>query len=64
MIVVIAATKVKTAKVMFLVFCSDRNNSNGKVNKRRTIYGKLVGNGSMMNNYVGWHSSWNGYNIG
>ena len=49
---------------MFLVFCSDDSNSNGKVNKRRTIYGKLVGNGSMMDNYVGWHSSCNSYNIG
>ena len=36
------------AKVMFLVFCSDDSNSNGKVNKRRTIYEKLVGNGSVM----------------
>ena len=52
------------AKVMFLVFCSDDNNSNGKVNKRRTLYEKLVGNGSVMDNYVGWHSSCNGYNIG
>ena len=33
---------------MFLVFCSDDSNSNGKVNKRRTIYGKLVSNGSVM----------------
>ena len=33
---------------MFLVFCSDDNNSNGKVNKRRTICEKLVGIGSVM----------------
>ena len=45
MIVVVTIAKVTVAKVMFLVFCSDDNNSNGKVNKRRTIYGKLVGNG-------------------
>ena len=64
MIVVVAATKVKTAKVMFLVFCSDDSNSNGKVNKRRTIYGKLVGNGSVMDNYAGCDSSCNSYNIG
>ena len=64
MIVVVAATKVKTAKVMFLVFCSDCNNSNGKVNKRRTIYGKLVGNGSVMENYVGCGSSCNSPNLG
>ena len=64
MIVVVAATKVKTAKVMFLVFCSDDSNSNGKVNKRRTIYGKLVGNGSMMENYAGCGSLCNSHNIG
>ena len=64
MIVVVAATEVKTAKVMFLVFCSDCNNSNGKVNKRRTIYEKLVGNGSVMDNYAGCDSSCNSSNIG
>ena len=64
MIVVVAATKVKTTKVMFLVFCSDCNNSNGKVNKRRTLYGKLVGNGSVMENYAGCGSSCNNRNIG
>ena len=37
---------------MFLVFCSDDSNSNGKVNKRGIIYGKLVGNGSVMENYA------------
>ena len=36
------------AKGMFLAFCRDDSNSNGKVNKRRTIYGKLVGNGSVI----------------
>ena len=64
MIVVVAATKVKTAKVMFLVFCSDCNSSNGKVNKRRTICEKLVGIGSVMDNYAGCDSSCNSYNIG
>ena len=64
MIVEVTVTKVKTVKVMFLVFCSDCNSSNGKVNKRRTIYGKLVGNGSVMDNYVGCDSSCNSYNIG
>ena len=64
MIVVVAATKVKIAKVMFLVFCSDDSNSNGKVNKRRTIYGKLVGNGSVMENYAGCGSSCNIHNLG
>ena len=64
MIVVVAATKVKTAKVIFLVFCSDDNSSNGKVNKRRTIYGKLVGNGSVIENYAGCGSSCNSHNLG
>ena len=64
MIVVVAATKVKIAKVMFLVFCSDCNSSSGKVNKRKPVYGKLVGSGSVMDNYVGCDSSCNSYNIG
>ena len=41
------------AKEMFLVFCSDDSNSNVKVNKRKPVYGKLVGIGSMMDNYAG-----------
>ena len=64
MIVVVAATKVKTTKVMFLVFCSDDSDINGKVNKRRTIYEKLVGIGSVMEIYVGCDRSCNNYNIG
>ena len=56
--------KVTVAKVMYLVFCSDDSNSNGKVNKRRTICEKLVGNGSVMDNYAGCDSSCNSYNIG
>ena len=64
MIVVVTVAKVKTTKVMFLVFCSDCNSSNGKVNKRRTIYGKLVGNGSVIENYAGCGSSCNSHNLG
>ena len=64
MIVVVTIAKVTVAKVMFLVFSSDDNNSNGKVNKRRTIYGKLVGNGSVMENYAGCGSSCNSHNLG
>ena len=64
MIVVVAATKVKTVKVMFLVFCSDCNSSNGKVNKREPVYGKLVGTGLVMDNYAGCGSSCNSHNIG
>ena len=50
------------AKVMFLVFCSD--DSNRKVNKQSTICEKLVGIGSVMDNYVGCDSSCNSCNIG
>ena len=64
MIVTVAATKVKTAKVMFLVFCSDCNSNNGKVNKREPVYGKLVRTGSKMDNYAGCGSSRNNHNIG
>ena len=53
MIVVVTVTKVTEAKVIFLVFCSDCNSSNGKVNKRRTICEKLVGIGTVMENYAG-----------
>ena len=64
MIVVVAATKVKATKVMFLVFCSDSNSSSGKVNKRKPVYGKLVGTGSVMDNYAECGSSCNSHNIG
>ena len=64
MIVVVTIAKVMVAKVIFLVFCSDDNNSNGKVNKQRTIYEKLKGNGSVMDNYAGCDSSCNIYTIG
>ena len=64
MIVMVKIAKVTVAKVVFLVFCSDCNNSNGKVNKRRTIYGKLVGNGSVRENYAGCGSSCNSHNLG
>ena len=64
MIVVVTVTKVIVAKVIFLVFCSDCNSSNGKVNKRRTICEKLVGLGSVMENYAGCGSSCNSHNIG
>ena len=64
MIVVVAATKIKTTKVMFLVFCSDCNSSNKKVNKCKPVYGKLVGTGLAMDNYAGCGSSCNSHNIG
>ena len=64
MIVVVTIAKVTVSKVMFWVFCSDDSNSNRKLNKRRTIYGKLVGNGSVMENYAGCVSSCNSHNIG
>ena len=64
MIVVATVTKVTVAKVIFLVFCSDCNSSNGKVNKRRTICEKLVGIGSVIENYAGCGSSCNSHNLG
>ena len=64
MIVVVTVAKVTTTKVIFFGFCSDCNNINGKVNKLRTICEKLVGIGSVMDNYVGCDSSCNSYNLG
>ena len=64
MIVVVTVTKVTVAKVIFLVFCSDDNNNNGKVNKRRTVYGKLIGNGSEIEKYARCASSCNSHNLG
>ena len=64
MIVVVTITKVMVEKVIFFGFCSDCNSSNGKVNKRRTICEKLVGIGSVMENYAGCDYSCNSYNIG
>ena len=64
MIVVVTVTKVKTAKVMFLVFCSDCNSRSEKVTKQRAICEKLVGIGSVMENYVGCDSSCKSCNIG
>ena len=64
MIVVVIVAKGNSSKSNFLVFCRDDNNSNGKVNKRKPVYGKLVGTGLAMDNYAGCGSSCNSYNIG
>ena len=48
--VTVTVAKGNSSKSDVFVFCSDDSNSNGKVNKRRTIYGKLVGNGSVIEN--------------
>ena len=64
MIVVVTVAKGNNSKSNVLVFCSDDSNSNGKVNKRRTIYGKLVGNGSVIENYARCDRSCNSRNIG
>ena len=61
MIIKVTMAKVK---ILFLGFCSSCNSSNGKVNKRRTICEKLVGNESVMDNYAGCDSLCNSYNIG
>ena len=55
MIVMVTVAKVTVS----FGFCSNCNSSNGKVNKRSTICEKLVGNGSVMDNYVGCDSSCN-----
>jgi len=52
------------AKVVVLVFCSDCNSKSGKVNNRKSVYGKLVGTRSVMDNYAGCGSSCNSHNIG
>ena len=64
MIVVVMVAKGNSSKSNIFGFCSDCNSSNGKVNKRRTICEKLVGIGSMMENYAGCGSSCNSHNIG
>ena len=64
MIVVVTVAKGNSSKSNVFGFCSDCNSSNGKVNKRRTIYEKLVGIGSVMENYAGCGSSCNNHNIG
>ena len=64
MIVVVTVAKGNGSKSNIFGFCSDCNNSNRKVNKRRAIYGKLVGIGSVMENYARCGSSCNSHNIG
>ena len=64
MIVVVTVAKGNGSKSNISGFYSDCNSSNGKVNKRRTIYEKLVGIGSVMENYVGCGSSCNIHHIG
>ena len=53
MIVVVTVAKGNGSKSNIFGFYSDGNSSSGKVNKRRTICENLIGNGSMMDNYVG-----------
>ena len=64
MIVMVIVVKGKDSKSNIFGFCSDCNNSNRKVNKQSTICEKLVGIGSVMDNYVGCGSSCNSHNIG
>ena len=63
MIVMVTVIKGKDSNSNIFGFYSDCDNRNGKGNKRSTIYEKLVGNGSVMDNYVGSDSSCNSYNI-
>ena len=64
MIVLVTVIKVTEAKVIFLVFCSDCNSNNRKENKREPVYGKLIGIGSVMDNYARCGSSCNSHNLG
>ena len=60
----VTVVKGKDSNSNIFGFCSDCNSSDEKVNKRSTVYEKLVGNGSVMDNYAGCDSSCNSYNIG
>ena len=64
MIVVVMVAKGNSSKSNIFGFCSDCISSNGKVNNQRTICEKLVGIGSVMENYAGCDYSCNSYNIG
>ena len=55
---------VTVAKVIFLGFVVIVTVATENVNKRRTICEKLVGIGSVMENYAGCGSSCNNHNIG
>ena len=64
MIVVVTIAKGNSSESNIFGFYSDGNKSNRKINERTTIYGKLVENGSVMENYAGCDYSCNSYNIG
>ena len=64
MIVVVTVVQGNGSKGNIFGVYSDCVNSNGKVNKGRTIYGKLIGNGSVMENYAGCDRSCNKHNLG
>ena len=64
MIVVVTVAKGNDRKSNIFGFCSDCNSSSGKVNKRRTICGKLVGIGLVMKNYAECDRSCNSHNLG
>ena len=55
---------VTEAKVSVVAFVAIVTVATEKVTKQRSICEKLVGNGSVMGNYVGCDSSCNSYNIG
>ena len=64
MIVLIVVTAATVTVTVIAVFCSKCNSDNSNSNLARSIYDKFVGNGSVMDNYVGCDSSCNSYNIG
>ena len=64
MIVVVTMAKGNGSKSNIFGVYSDGNSSNGKVNKRRTIYENLVGIGLVMENYARCDRSCNSHNLG
>ena len=64
MIVVVTIAKGNGSKSNIFGLCSDCNTSNRKVNKQKPICEKLVGIGSVMEDYAGCGSSCNSHNIG
>ena len=56
----VTATVAKVTVAVFVAIVTGK----GKVTKQRSICERLVGNGSMMDNYAGCDSSCNSYNIG
>ena len=64
MIVVITVAKSNGSKSDTFGFIVIVTVATKKVNERRTIYEKLIGNGSVMDNYAECDRSCNSHNLG